>query len=59
MNPARHIYENIESEVIVNIDTIMQEIDGDKLGRNMDEDKINPYHEVITNKIEKEDVITM
>ena len=25
----------------------------------MDEDEVNPYHEIITNKIEKENIITM
>ena len=55
---ARHIYKKVESEGIVNIHTIKQEIE-DKLGRNIDEDEINPYHEIITNKVEKENIITM
>ena len=51
---ARHIYKKTESESIANIDTIKQEIEEDKLGsNNMDEDEINPYHEIITNKLEK------
>ena len=37
---------------------IKQEIEEDKLGRNMDEDNLNPFHEIITNKVEKEDINT-
>ena len=37
----------------------MQEMEADKLGsNNMDEDERNPYDEIITNKIEKENKIT-
>ena len=32
---ARYIYKKVESESIVNIDTIKQEIEEDKLGRKM------------------------
>ena len=39
---------------------IKQEIEADKLGSyNLDEDKVNPYHEIITNKVEKENIITL
>ena len=39
---ARHIYKKVESEDIVNVDTIKQEIEEDKLGRNnIDEDEVN------------------
>ena len=55
---AKHIYKKVDSEGIVNIDTIKHDIEEDKLGRNMDEDKVNPYHEIITNEIEKENIIT-
>ena len=56
---ARHIYEKVESEGIVNVDTIKQEIEEDKLGsNNLDEDDVNPYYKIITNKMEKEDIIT-
>ena len=38
---ARHIYKKEESEGIVNVDTIKQEIE-DKLGRNnIEDDKVN------------------
>ena len=56
---ARHIYEKVKSESIVNIDTIKQEIEKDRLGRNMDEDEVNPGDEIVTNIIEKENMITM
>ena len=54
---ARHIYSKVESESIVNVDTIKQEIETDKWDNNknnLEEDNLNPYHEVITNKLEKE-----
>ena len=56
---ARDIYKKVQSEDIVNIYTIKQEIEADKLGSDsVDEDKINPYHEIITNKVEEENIIT-
>ena len=59
-NQARHIYKKVESEVIVNEDTIKQEIQADKLGSDIIyEDKINPYYEIITNKVEKENIIAL
>ena len=58
-DPTTHSYKKVESERGVNIDTIKQEIEVDKLDSNsMDEDDINLYHEIITNKIEKENTIT-
>ena len=57
---ARHIYKKVETESIVNVDIIKQEIEEDKLGRdNIEEDEVNPYHEIITNKVEKENIITL
>ena len=36
------------------VDIIKQEIEADKLGSdNIDEDKVNPYHKIITNKVKK------
>ena len=58
-NQCRHIYKKVESEGVVNVYTIKQEIEEDKLGRNnIDDDKVNPYNEIITNNIEKENIIT-
>ena len=53
-NQASYTYKKVESESIANIETIKQEIEADKL----DEDKVNPYHEIITNKIEKENIVS-
>ena len=48
----------VESEGIGNVDTIKQEIEAGNLGsNNMDKDKVKPYHEIIANKIEKENII--
>ena len=44
---ARHIYKKVESEGVVNIDTIKQEIEEDKLSKDNIDDKINPYHNII------------
>ena len=56
---ARHIYKKIESESTVNVDTIKQEIEEDRLGRNnIEEGELNPYNEIITNNIDKENIIT-
>ena len=48
---ARHIYKKVESENKVNIDAIKQETEAEKL--DDEESEINPYHELITNKVEK------
>ena len=41
---ARHIYKKVESDSMVNVNTIKQEIEDDKLTRGkMDDDEINPY----------------
>ena len=58
---ARNIYKKVESENIVNIDTIKQEIEVDELNNNnnnnLTEEDINPYHKIITNKVEKDDAL--
>ena len=42
---AKHIYKKLESESIVNEDTIKKEIEADILDiNNLEEDKINLYH---------------
>ena len=51
---ARHNYKKVESDSIVNVDTNKQEIERDKLdNNNPDEDEVNPYNEIITDKVEK------
>ena len=55
---AKHIYEKVELEGIVNVDTIKQEIEEDKLSKDkIDDDETNTYHNLIINNIEK-NVIT-
>ena len=43
---ARHIYEKVESENIVNVDTRKHEIEPDNI--EDEEGEINPYHKIIT-----------
>ena len=53
------IYKKVELEGIINVDKTNLEIDEDKLSMdNIDEDKINPYHNIIINNIDKENIIT-
>ena len=55
---AKYIYKKVETENIVNVDSIKQEIEEDKLEKMDDtHGKINPYHEIITNKVEKDNII--
>ena len=55
---AKHIYKKVESENIVNIDAIKQEIEVDKLDKIDDNSgKINLYHKIITNQVERDDAI--
>ena len=43
---------------VVNVDTIKQGIVEDKLSKdNIDDDEINPYHKIIVNSIDKENII--
>ena len=53
---ARHIYKKVKLEGIVNVDTIEQEIDEDKLSKNNidDEEEVNPYHNIMINNIDRE-----
>ena len=55
---ARNIYKKVELEGIVNIDTIKQEIEEDKLSKdNTDDEEVNPYHNIIINNIDRENVV--
>ena len=57
---AKHIYKKVETEDIVNIYTIKQEIGADKLDKIDDTNgNINLYHEIIMNKVEKDDAIIL
>ena len=56
---ARHIYKKVELEGIVNVNTIKQEIEEDKLSKdNMNDDEVKPYYNIIINNIDRENVIT-
>ena len=52
---ARHIYKKVESDNLINVVTIKQEIEADK--PDYDEDQINPYHEIFTNKVKEDNTI--
>ena len=55
---AKHIYKKVETENIANIDTIKWEVEVDRLDKmDYTNGKINPCHEIIKNKIEKENTI--
>ena len=54
----RHIYKRVESGSEINVDTIKQEIDNDRLTRTKTnkEKEINPYQKVVLNKMYKNDM---
>ena len=57
-NQAKCIYKKVETWNTVNVDTTKQEIETDRLDKMGDTNgKINPYHEIITNKVEKDNKI--
>ena len=52
---ARYIYEKVETDKIINIETMKQEIEDNKITRNgfwegEDENELNPYQMAILNK---------
>ena len=56
---ARHIYEKVALQGIVIVNTITQEIEEDELNKdNIDDDEVNPYHNIIINNNDRENVIT-
>ena len=56
---ARHINKKMQLEGIVNVDSIKQEIEGDKLSKNNtdDEAEVSPYHSIIINSLDWENLI--
>ena len=54
---AKHLYNNVELGSIINIDTIKQELEQgvDKIDDT--NGKINPYHDIIVNKAERDNTI--
>ena len=54
---ARYIYKKVEQKGMVNVDTIEQEIEEDRLNKNDNEGEVNPYRNIIRNDFNKENVI--
>ena len=54
----RHIYKKVELQGIVNVDTVKQEIEDDKLSRDKTDDKIKSYQKIVVNNIDKDNVNT-
>ena len=54
---ARHIYKKVESQGIVNINTMKHEIEQDKLSEDID-DEVNPHHNIIINNKDKDETKT-
>ena len=59
-DPARHIYKKVEMDKIINVDTLKQEIEDDRVTRNglkEEEEEIesNPYQMAILNKTSRDD----
>ena len=58
---ARHIYKKVEADMIINIETMKQEIEDDRVTRNRlkeeeeDENESNPYQMGILNKTSRDD----
>ena len=52
---VQHVYKKVKSGSIINVDTIKQETELDKMDNTNGE--INPYCKIITNKAEKDDTI--
>ena len=58
---ARHIYKKVETDMIINMETMKQEIEDDRVTRNglkeeeEDETESNPYQMAILNKASKDD----
>ena len=54
---ARHVYKKTESGSVINIDTIKQEINQDVDEIDDTNGEINPYHEIVVNKAERDNTI--
>ena len=59
---ARHVYRMVETDKVINIETLKQEIEDDKMTRNRlkEEDNIeeNPYPMAILNKVSRDNIKT-
>ena len=52
---ARHIYKKVETEGIINVDTVKHEVEQEKQLNSMDDEsrEVNPYRELVVNNAEK------
>ena len=59
---ARHVYKKVEMDKVINIETMKQEIEDDKMTRNKlneeDTTETIPYQMVILNKVYKDNIKT-
>ena len=59
---ARHVYKIVETDMIMNIETLKQEIEDNKMTRNRlkeeDNTEENPYQMAILNKVSRDDIKT-
>ena len=59
---ARHVYKKIETNKVINVETMKQEIEDNKMTRNRlnekDTTETSPYQMVILNKVYKDDIKT-
>ena len=51
---AKCIYKKVESEGVVNVDTIKQEIEEDKLSKDSTDEEVNPYQQIVINNVYKD-----
>ena len=59
---ARHVYKMVETDKIINIETMKQEIEDDKMTRNRlkeeDNTEASPYQMAILYKVSRDDIKT-
>ena len=58
----KHVYKKVETDKVINVETMKQEIEDDTMTRNRlneeDTTKRSPYRMVILNKVYKDDIKT-
>ena len=60
---ARHVYQMVETDKVINIETMKQEMEDGKMTRNRlkeekDNTDANPYQMVIINKVSRDEIKT-
>ena len=56
---ARYVYKKVESGSVINKDTTKQEMDQDVDRIDDTKGEINPYHEIIVNKAERDNTVLL